>query len=818
MDLLRTHLRDALRRLRRAPGFTALSIATLALGLGATTAIFSVVYAVLLRPLPFAEPSRLVAVWNSAPGLGIDHFEHSHATYLLFSSRSRLLESFGLQASSSVNLTGAGAPERVQVTLATASLQSVLRVVPVAGRPLAEADMLPGAPPVALLSYDAWQRRFGGAENAIGSQLEIDGRAREIVGVLPPGLDFPQAGAALWLPLTIDPARPEVGNFNYHGVGRLRPGADRAQLGAELSAILASLPAAYPEDGISPKMIAEARMHTLAAPLLDELVGSSSTLLWVLLGTVGVVLLIACANVANLLLIRAEERQREMAVRDALGASPRQLVGAWMAESLLLTFSGGALGVLLADLGVKALLAFGPSDLPRRTEVSLNGVALALCALLAFATGTVFAFLPFLRQRRAAGARVLGDGARGATAGRARFRLRHLLVGTQVALALVLLVFSGLLVRSFVHLTAVDAGFRPDGVLTVRLFLPAASYPDLAAVSHFQAAALDRLRALPGVTAAGIVSDLPMIDRSQSGITIEDLPRPADGLPPVVPNVRVSDGYFAALGIPIITGRSLERADAERGTGAVLVSESFARHYWPGASPLGKRLKMGIGDDGRWLTVAGVAADVRHDGPAAPAPEMLYLPFVGKDADPELGIARGMALALRTGGDPAALARPLRETLAALDPKLPLAHLETMSSLVAGATAQARFAMALLLLAAAMALLLGAVGLYGVMSYLVSLRRREIGVRLALGAERRGVAGLVVRQGLAVSSVGLVVGAVAAATLSRGLGSLLYEISATDPLTFTAMAAVLLLVCAAASFLPARRAAAVAPIEALRSE
>jgi predicted permease len=827
MDLLSIQLRDAWRRLCLAPGFTAIAVLTLALGIGANTAIFTVVHAVLLEPLPFPEADRLVGVWHDAPGIGLEHIENSHATYLLYRARSRTLEELGIYSEMSVNLTGDGPPERLRAVEATAPLLTVLRVVPALGRAFTEEDERPGSPPVVLLAHGLFQRRWGGDPTILGRTLTIDGVQRQVVGVLPAACRFPDARVQLWLPLAIDRAKPEIGSFNYDGVGRLKAGVAPQEVRGDLEPALAALPEVYPGE-ITAQMLAEARMTVYANPLKADLVGETTTLLWVLLGTVGFVLLIACANVANLLLVRAEGRQREMAVRGALGAGPRQLLASWLADSLLLAAAGGALGLLLAYLGVDALLTFGPENLPRRDEIGIDAAVLAFTAGLTLSTGILFGLLPLIHQRRAGLAAALSEGRRGATAGRQRLAARNVLVTSQVALALVLLVGSGLMVRSFARLSGVDPGFDPRGILTLRVSLPAARYADAAAVNRFYAAALERIRALPGVAAAGAVSGLPLTaQRSQSGLSIEDFPRQPDGLPPVMPNVHAAPGYFEALHIPVVAGRTFEPADNEEGRGVAVVSQAFARRFWPRGDALGERLQMGLEEkdewltaaEDRWLTIVGVVGDVRHDGLAKAAPEMLYLPLVGRGPGKAAGwVPSSMGFTVRTTGEAAALARPVRDVVWSLDPDLPIANVETMEQVLADSTASTTFAMTLLVLAAGVALVLGAIGLYGVIAYVVSRRTREIGVRMALGAERGRVARLVVGQGLALVGVGLALGLGAAAGLTRLLGSLLFEVSPTDPPTFAAVAALLAAVCLAAAYLPARRAAAVEPVEALRSE
>ncbi len=579
MSLIQRELRDAWRRLKSQPGFSLVAVFTLALGLGSTLALASVVYSVLLKPLALPEPERLVGLWHTAPALELPKFEQSHATYLLYRDHCPSLESVAIYGTRAQNFTGDGAQERVEGAEATPSFFQVLQVVATAGRLLIEADGKPGAPPVVVVSSALAERRFGSASRAVGQRVELDGVAREIVGVAPAELRFPAAETEFWLPLEIDEAKPEVGNFNYSGIARLMPGKSAATLAAELSAALATLPDVYPGD-ISHTMLQQSQMKPYATVLLDDVVGETAPMLWTLLGAVAVVLLVASANVANLLLVRAEGRSREMAIKGALGAGARQQLWGWLAESLLLSLGGAALGLMLARWGVAALVAFGPEDLPRRTEIGVGGVAVVLALGLALLIGLVFGLLPFSRSRRGNTYAALTGGLRGATAGRERLRAQNLLVVAQVGLALVLLVGSGLLAQSFFHLRAVEPGFAGKGVLTVRVALPRAKYQDLAAVSRFYSQAVDTLAALPGVAAAGGVSGLPLSgNRSQSGIAVEDFPRVGDELPPIIPNVHVTPGYFETMGMRLVEGRTLTRADQEEGSGATVVSESFARRF-----------------------------------------------------------------------------------------------------------------------------------------------------------------------------------------------------------------------------------------------
>jgi predicted permease len=646
----------------------------------------------------------------------------------------------------------------------------------------------------------------------------VDGVGHRVVGVMPSDFSFPEPETELYLPLVLDPADLAEGSFDYRAVGRLRLGVIAGAAAADLDRTLETFPEAYPGD-LTADFLDKARLAPVVTPLKERIVGDVAPALWVLLGSVGVILLVACANVANLFLVRAEGRQRELAVRSALGAGRRELAGELLAESLVLALAGGAVGLLLALVGVEVLTTLGPESLPRLHEVSLDGRALAFTLALSLLAGLLFGLVPMLRFSAPGLVAALKEGSRGATAAARRHLARHALVVAQVALALVLLVASGLLVRSFTALSRVEPGFDPEGVLTLRLALPEAGYPEPADAARLYDALLERVRSLPGVTAAGAVRHLPLGgSRSAHGVAVEDFPRPPEELPFLFPYTYASSGYFEALGIPLLAGRSFEPADHQQPTGAVLVSAALARRLWPGQSALGERLQPGEVEEGGtgWYTVVGVVGDVRDMRPENEPEELVYYPLVGVGDD--RWVAREMTLVVRTAGEPLALAEAIRSEIWSLDPGLPVAQVRTMEEVVARHAVRPRFTMLLLLLAAGMTLVLGAVGLYGVISYVVSQRTQEIGVRMALGADRGAVSRMVVGQGMAVAGLGILLGLAGALAASRLLEALLYGVRPTDPMTYLTVAVFLAGVTTLASFLPARRAAAVEPVEALRWE
>ena len=822
MSSFATAARSLLRGFRRSPGFILITVLTLGVGIGANSAIFTVVNSVLIRPLPYPESERLVAVWNTAPGFDMDRLEHSDATYLLYRENNRVLEDLGIYWNDSVTLTGGEQPERVAACGATGSLFNVLRVPAALGRNLREDDERPGAEPVAVLSHEHGQRRFGGDPGAIGSTLRVDGVERRVVGVMPRSFRFPAPDTAVWLPMTIDRANLREGDFNYPAVGRLTPGVTAERAAREMSPLVWRIPEIAGSD-IPREMIRNARMALLVRPLRDDLVGDISRVLWLLLGSVGLILLIACANVANLFLVRAEERQREVAVRSALGASSAGILRLFLAESVVLGLLGGAAGIALAVAGVRLLVRLQPPGIPRLDEIGVDGAVLAFTVLLSILSGLLFGGLAALRHRTPDLVPALKDGGRGGTAGRGRHRARNVLVAAQVALALVLLVGAGLMVRSFVHLMSVDPGVDPQGVLTARLDLPKTVYPDVHATARFVQQALERLRAVPGVQSAGAVSLLPLSgSNSSSSHSIEDHPLPPDVLPPMLGTRFVSPGYFEAMGIPVIEGQVFDRIDPATRSPGVIVSEAVARRFWPGRSALGRRVTPGIDEsDSPWFTIVGVVGSVRERALEQDPAEVVYYPLVRQavhDEGEEEWVPRTLALVVRTGQAPESLVKPVREAIWSLDPNLPLSQVRTMEEVIERSTARTSFTMLLLVIAAAMALLLGAVGIYGVISYVVSQRTQEIGVRMALGARRRDIVRMVLGEGLLVTAAGLVLGLAGAWAVTRLMVALLFGVEPTDPATFAAVPLVLAAVALVASWLPARRAADVEPLEAIRYE
>jgi predicted permease len=810
--------RHAFLRLRDAPSFALLCVLTLAVGVGAVVTVFSVVNGVLLDPLPYPDPDRLVGLWHDAPGLNLPPMPQSPATYLLYSRESRALAGVGVYHDLQVNLTGVPSPERLTAAAVTPSLLRLLGVAPALGRGFTEEDGRPGAGRVALLSDRLWRRTFGADPRVLGSTLRLDGVPFEVTGVMRPGFELPRPETDLWLPLVIDPAQAPLGQLGLTGIGRLAPGVSIPRAQADLNRLIADLERRFPGDDAAPVLVHAgftARVH----PLREDLVGDFSRVLWILLGAVGCVLLIACANVANLLIVRGEGRRREVAVHTALGAPRGALVVAVLAESLLLGLAGGALGLLLAFGALHLLTALGPAELPRLANVRLDGRVLAFTVALSLLTSVLFGLLPALRSSRVAdlASELKSGGGRSATAGRSRQRARRLLSGFQIALAFILLTGSGLMLRTFLRVVRLDPGFDPRGVLTIELALPATGYPDDASAARFFQSLTDRLQALPGVVAAGAVSDLPLSGTaSGTGYEIEDHPQPKGAPPPVLSYEYVSEGYFRALGIPLREGRLLEARDQERRSGAVVVDEALAKRIWPGQSAVGKRLRpAGSGlPPGSWYTVVGVVGDVRNRTLTDDPDTLVYLPMLGKT--PGAWTARQMSLAVRTRSRPEAMVGAVRREIAALAPDLPASNVRTLDRLVDRSRARVSFSVVILAIAAAVALVLGAVGIYGFLSYLAGQRTAEIGVRMAIGAGAWDIRWMILRESLAIILPALAVGLAGAFWMTRWLKALLFEVDPLDPLTFGLMSVLLVLVALLASDLPASRASRTDPLEALR--
>lgn len=809
-------LRFAFRALARAPGFTVVAVVTLALGIGATTAVFTLVDAVLLRPLPYPQSERILSIQHEGRG-GDDQLPISTGLYLLYAEHARTLSAIAMHGNTVMNITVEGDDaERVTGQSVTPSIHDVLRVTPALGRPLRPEDGLPGAQPVVVLGHAYWEARFGGDPSVLNTMLVMNGIAREIVGIMPRGFAYPDETARFWIPLAVNPAQAPLAAFGAAGIARMADGATLESVQSELLQIIARLDELAPEAAPQVAFLRDVRLASRVATLKETVVGDIDRVMWTLLGMVAFVLLIACANVANLLLVRAEGRQRELAVRQALGGSRAAITRPFLAESLVLGAAGGALGVAIAAVAVQTTTALAPADLPRMAEVGIDPRVLAFTATISLLAALGFAMFPVLRYGRGDLSGALKEGGmRGGTAGRERHRVRNSLVIAQVMLALVLLIGSGLMLRSFVALMRVDPGFEQDGILAVQLSVPAAEVADPMAVADFFRQLRERIEARPGVMAAGYAVAVPL--SGQVGFvahSLPDHPTGPDELPPFAFLTNVDAGYFETFGIPIVEGRATGPEDGADRLRGVVVSRAYAQKWWPETSAIGRQIGIGAGEP--W-EIVGVAANVRNRGLQEDAEEIIYLPMVVGPADGPQTV-RTRELVVRVSGDPTAFLPIVRSEVGALNARIPLSNPRTMHEVVRNAAAETSFTMAVLGSASAVALLLGLVGIYGVVSYVVTQRTRELGVRMALGASSASVHWMVVRQGVTLAGIGVLAGLVLAGAGSRLIESLLFGVSARDPITYLLVAMSLVGIAWLASWIPAARAAAVDPAIALRQD
>jgi putative ABC transport system permease protein len=813
-------VRYTLRVLRKSPGFAIIVVLALALGIGANTAIFSVVNAVLLRALPFPDPGRIVMVWSPNPQViaGVDELPPSNADLKDWREQNHVFESLAGFTSRQFNLAGQGDPERVGGAEVTVDFLPALGVKPERGRWFTADEDQPGKR-VAIISHALWQRRYAGDQGILGRQITIDGQSYTVAGVMPPGFQFPRgselpnfyafaAQTEVWTPLGLEPKRwNNRGSHMLVALARLKPGTSLQRAQSEMTAIEKRLSGQFEDSrGWTAKVV----------PLHDQIVGGTRVALWTLLGAVGFVLLIACANVANIVLARSSARQKEMAIRTAVGATRLHVVRQLLTESVLLSVAGGALGLVLASVGIEVLLSITPVDIPRMQRVGIDGRVLAFTAVVSVITGLLFGLAPALQMSGSRLSETLKESGRGSSAAAGSRRFRGALVVCEVALALVLLAGAGLLMKSFVRLTQIDPGFHAESVLTMDLTLPQFKYPTAQKQAAFFRQVLDRVTLLPGVATVGAISRLPLGNSAEEmdAFSIEGKPKPSSGQVPLAEYRVCSADYFQALGIPLVRGRWLTSSDAEDRPRVVLINDTLARQYFPGEDPLGKRFKIPPDSTNPWLTIVGIVHDVKHNSLAAPAPPQLYVSYL-QMADTQ------MTLVIRTSGDPLQVVAAARNEVRSVDPDQPVANVRTMEKIVAASVARPRVNMLLLGIFAAVALVLAAVGLYGVISYSVGQRAHEIGIRMALGAKRSDVLGMVLRQGMTLVAAGLAAGLAVALIMSRmlaSLSSLLYEVSATDPVILAGVVLVLAAAATVACTLPALKATRVDPVTALRCE
>jgi predicted permease len=804
LETLWQDLRYGVRALRKQSGFTAVVVLTLAIGIGANSTIFSFANGVLLRPLPYAQPERLVLLDETAPKRGVQSLGVSFPNFLDWRAQNQVFEDIAAYSSGSYTLVDGGEPEQVRGARVSGGLFEILDVSPALGRTISREEDRPGSETVVILGHGLWQGRFGADAGIVGRTISLNNRPHTVVGVMPPGFRFPEV-ADLWVPLALDTQRWTRTDHGLGAIARLKPGVTLEQAGAEMVAIARRIEEQNP--------VTNEGLSVSVSDMRAGLVSDYRQALLILLGVVGFVLLIACVNVANLLLARASARQQEVSIRVALGASRWRIFRQLMTESLVLSTAGGALGLVLAVWGLKLLLTAVPVELPFWMRFDLDGRVLGFTVAVTLLTGIVFGAAPALQASKIDLNKTLKEGGRSAAGGAGLRRLRSLLVVGEVALALILLVGAGLMMRSFLRLQRVDVGLDPTNVLTATVPLPQAKYREPERQSAFFQQLVERVGHLPGVRAAGAVSNLPL-DGSRWGrsLTVEGRPVLAVGEAPMINHCVVTPGYFSALGIPVLTGRDIAEADGRDAPRVTVVDERLAREYWPGESALGKRVRFGPPESNEpWHTVVGVVGDVRHERPDAVTRMSVYVPY-------QQITVRQMTLAVRTANDPAGLAAAVRSQVRELDPAQPLTGVRTMEEVVSRAVWQPRLHTILFGVFAAVALLLAAVGIYGVMSYAVTQRTHEIGIRVALGARNTDVLRLVVGQGMRLVIVGVGLGVVGALGVTRLLESLLFGVSATDPATFAGVAAALSAVALVACYLPARRATRVDPLVALRYE
>ena len=820
-------IRYAWRSLRRTPVFTATAVLTLAIGVGAVTAIFAVVDGVLLSPLPYGHPEQLVGAWNDIPPLSLKHTEQTSSTYFTFKRFARTISGIAAYEQGSANVadpSGSTEPRRLTAGFISADVVPLLEVPPKLGRSFSAQEDLPNGPAVVMISEGLWRSRFGADPRIIGRTLDVSGKSTEIIGVMPKSFRFPSSDTEIWLPLALDPNAAFAGGFNLDAVARLKPGVSIADAQRDFRAVLPRVVdvSAMFAPGITTQMLMEqAKPQPVLVPMRDDVVGGIRGTLWIVAATAGLLLVVACANVANLVLVRADGRQRELAVRAAIGAGRSHVLTYFLAESAVLATIAAVLGLAIAAVGIRLLVTAGPTEIPRLAEVRIDGTVVAFTLVITALITVACSMIPALRFARTELVSSLREGGRGGTSGRERQRARGALVAAQIALALVVLAGSGLLIRSFRELHAVRPGWSSENVSTFWLSPPRSRYPSDSAITRFYSQLTQRVSALPGVQSVGLSSRLPLEEHGQntSPIWVEGDPTADAQVPPLQLMITTDGGYFETMKIPLVAGRNFLPLDAKQDGYDAIVNRVTAQLFWrdsTGQGALGKRFRILPG--GSWYRVVGVVGSVRDSSlQTAPAPTV-YFPEVPVADTTVNQFTSMMGLVVRTTGDPNAAVRPVQSIVHELDPTLPLFDIKPMTEVVRSSLAQLSFTMLIIGVAAGVTLLLGAIGLYGVIAYVASLRTRELGLRIALGATPREVAGMVTRQGITLTAIGIGAGLVLFALVARFIRSLLFGVAPSDPLTLIAVSLVLIAVAALASWLPARRASKVDPMVALRAE
>jgi predicted permease len=815
MQTLFQDLRYGARTLTKNPGFTIVAVITLALGIGANSAIFSVVNGLLLSPLPYRNSERLAIIWTHSPGANVSQDWPSPGQYSAIKAQNTVFEELALAVGGSVNLTGQSEPERLGVVRTSSVMLSLLDAQPLIGRLFEPEEDVPGKPPTVILSYGLWQRRFGADSNVIGQALTLNGRSHTVVGVMPADFSLsnevmptvaavPQADMLLPLPMRAEDLAQQ-GDENYNVLARLKPGVSITQAQAELDAAVRGLEQQFPDT-----YPASRRFSFSVRPLLEQVVGDIRPALLVLLGAVGCVLLIACANVANLLLARASAREREIAIRTALGAGRWRVVRQLLTESVLLALLGGLLGLVIAVWSLEGLRQLNPGNIPRLQNIGIDGRVLIFTFAVVMLTGILFGLVPALRSSQVNLSETLKEGGR-SMIGSGNQRMRSLLVVSEIALSMVLLIGAGLLIRSFARVQQIAPGFVAENVLSLRLSVVGTAYAEDPRKSAFYEQLWERIRQLPGVESAGGAAILPLSGSlSWGSIGIEGYD-PASGQDVIQADQRVATpGYFETMRVPLVRGRYFTEQDTKESLRVAIIDENMARTYWPDADPVGKRFKRGaVSSDSPWLTIVGVAGSVKQYSLDSESRVAFYTPHQQEPYST-------MYVTVRTMGNPNSLATAVTQAARVMDPNVPVYDIKTMEQRLSESLARRRFAMFALGLFAAVAAILAAIGIYGVMSYTVAQRTREIGIRVALGANASNVLKLMITQGMSMAAIGVGIGLAGALLITRVMSSLLFGTSATDPATFVVIGLFLAGVALVACYIPARRATKVDPMVALR--
>ncbi len=805
MDNFFQDLRYSFRMMAKKPAFTFIVVIALAIGIGATTAIFSVVNAVILRPLPYKNPDRLVMVWMNNTRMGIDQDWHSYPNYADYRDQNQTFETIAAFNNRSFTLTDEGEPLRVFGSWSTANLFDVLGVQPAYGRAFTLEEEEPGKDAVVVLSDGLWKRRFGSDPQIVGQQINLSGRNRTVVGVMPAGFSFPEKDTEAWVPIALSPERKAARSFfSFKAIGLLKQNVSLDQARADMAAIAAHTAEQFPDqEGYGSNLVA----------LHQQVIGSVRVAILALFAAVGFVLLIACANVANLLLARAATREREIAIRTALGAGRGRLVRQLLTESLTLSLAGGALGLLVAKFGLDALIALSPADTPRLDSVGIDGRVLVFTLGVSLLTGFLFGLAPALQTSRPDLNSTLKEGGRGSGGSVRRNHVRSTLVVVEVALSLLLLVGAGLMIKSFIRLQQFDLGFNPERLVTMRVQLSGAKYSEGNQIADFYKQAVERITSLPGVESAGAISDIFLSKTPNSTtFTIEGRPPVPDPERVEVPLDAVTPAYFQTMGIPLIRGRLFDDLDADGKTPVVIINQTFVNRFFADEDPLGKRFCYGDpGPQNTWLTIVGVVGDMRRTGFDSEPRCETFLPHAQ-------ATSTGMTMIVRASADPANLIGAMRSRIWEIDKDQAIYDIRTIDAMLGQMMSQRRFNMMLFGILAAVALILASVGIYGVISYSVTQRTHEIGIRLALGAAPADVMKMILRQGILLALAGVGLGLIASFLLTRFMATLLYTVSATDPATFALIAASLTGVALGACAVPARRALKVDPMVALRYE